>query len=186
MNLCQKGVLLENGNVKYMGDIKSTVAEYISGGVADITFKQADIDAKNDVYISSMFFTGTQEQKRGLFSYDEDVTFSFTLKKKQDKIIDEKTVASVVIMTVNHTRICNEEIHIGNMQDVKTFYLRYRGMVLLPNKYLVHIAIHVPNVRYYDRQDTCIFTIFDNGTEYLKYNGTDNGFIMFHPDINIK
>ena len=183
LNLCNNGVLLENGGVKYMGDIKSTVAEYISGGDSDIMFKQSEIDARGDVYISSMKFIGTEEQQRGLFSYGEDITFSFSLTKKGGRVVDERTVASVIIMTINHTRICNEEICLGNFDNQKTFKLKYKKNVFLPNKYLVHIAIHVPNVKYYDQQDTCVFTIYDNGTEYLKYNGTDNGFIMFHPEI---
>ena len=183
LNLCDNGVLLENGRVKYMGDIKSTVAEYISGGDTDIMYKQFEKDARGDVYISLMKYTGTEEQQRGLFSYGEDITFSFSLTKKKGKVLDKRTVVSVIIMTINHTRICNEEIYLGDFDNQKSFTLRYKKKVFLPNKYLVHIAIHVPNVKYYDQQDTCIFTIYDNGTEYLKYNGTDNGFIMFHPEI---
>ena len=71
------------------------------------------------------------------------------------------------------------------MGDEKGFSLSYRSGVLLPNKYLIHVAIHVPNIRYYDRQDTCSFTIYDNGTEFLKYNNANNGFIMFNPKINV-
>lgn len=71
----------------------------------------------------------------------------------------------------------------GDFEREKSFTLCYNKEVLLPNKYLIHIAIHVPNVKYYDRQDTCIFSVYDSGTELLKYNGTDNGFIMFHPEI---
>lgn len=183
LNLCNNGILLENGRVKYMGDIKSTVTEYISGGNTDIMFKQSGKDACGDVYIASMKFTGTEEQQRSLFSYNEDITFSFSLNKKEGRILDEKTVVSVVIMTINHTRICVEEIHLGNIEGEKTFKLKYKKNVFLPNKYLVHIAIHVPNVKYYDLQDTCMFTVYDSGTEFLKYNGVDNGFIMFHPDI---
>ena len=183
LNLCNNGILMENGRIKFCGDIKSTVSEYISGGDTHVMFKQSEDDAKGDLYISSMKFTGTDEQQRGLFSYSDDITFSFSLKKKSGRLIDKKTVVSVQIMTVNHTRICNEEIKVGDIEGERTFYLSYKNSVFLPNKYLVYIAVHIPNVKFYDRQDTCIFTIYDNGTEFLKYNGTDNGFIMFHPDI---
>lgn len=186
LNLCQNGILMENGQIRFRGDIKSTVSEYISGGDSHIMFKQSEDETKSDLFISSMKFTGTDEQQRGLFSYSDNITFAFSLKKKNSSIIDEKTVVSVQIMTVNHTRICNEEIRLGDIDEQKTFYLSYKKEVFLPNKYLVHIAVHIPNIRYYDRQDTCIFTVYDNGTELLKYNGTDNGFIMFHPEIEMK
>lgn len=186
LNLCKNGFLLENGQVKYSGDIKSTVSEYISGGNSHIMFIQSEETANDDMFISSMKFTGTEEQQRGLFSYGDNITFSFSLRKKEGRVLDEKTVVSIQIMTVNHTRICNEEIQIGNFEGEKTFHLCYKKEVFLPNKYLVHIAVHIPNIKFYDRQDTCIFTIYDNGTELLKYNGTDNGFIMFHPTVEIK
>ena len=186
MNLCKNGILLENGQIKYSGDIKTTVSEYISSGDAKKIFRQSEIEARGDIYIASMDFSGTTDQQRGMFSFDDDITFNFVLKKKRGRVLDNKTVVSIQIMTVNHTRICNEEIHIGDFEDEKTFMLKYKSKVFLPNKYLVHLAVHVPNVRYYDQQDTCIFTIYDNGTELLKYNGTDNGFIMFHPTISEK
>ena len=101
--------------------------------------------------------------------------------------MDKKTVVSVILMTLNRTKICNLEIPIGDILEGETTWsLKYRGNVLMPNKYLVSIVTHIPNVRYYDRQDTCVFTVFDNGTEFLKYNGTDNGFIDFKPEIKRK
>lgn len=185
LNLCDKGVLLENGMVRYTGDIRSTVAEYANVGKAESTFAQQD--SKFPLYISSLRFTGNTEQERGLFSFNEDITFDFSLTRKKDFDLDKKTVVSVILMTLNRTKICNLEIPIGDILEGETTWsLKYRGNVLMPNKYLVSIVTHIPNVRYYDRQDTCVFTVFDNGTEFLKYNGTDNGFIDFKPEIKRK
>lgn len=182
LNLCDKGVLLENGIVRYTGDIRSTVAEYANAGKAESIFIQ--LDSKSPLFISSLKFVGNSEQERGMFSFDEDITFDFSLRRKEGLDLDKKTVVSVIIMTLNRTKICNLEIPIGDLQEGETTWsLKYKGKVLMPNKYLISIAIHIPNIRYYDRQDTCVFTVFDNGTEFLKYNGTDNGFIDFKPEI---
>lgn len=183
LNLCDKGVLLENGMVKYTGDIRSTVAEYANAGKAESTFTQTD--SKYSLYISSLKFTGNSEQERGLFSFTDDITFDFSLCRKKGFDLDKKTVVSVILMTLNRTKICNLEIPIGDIPEGETTWsLKYKGKVLMPNKYLINIVTHVPKVRYYDRQDTCVFTIFDNGTEFLKYNGADNGFIDFKPKMN--
>ena len=182
LNLCDKGVLLENGVVKYTGDIRSTVSEYVNGGNTESRFTQEE--SIFPLFISSVEFTGSDEQKRGLFSFDDDITFEFSLKRKEGFEIDRKTVVSVILMTLNRTKICNLEIPIGDIPEgMTTWSLRYNKKVLMPNKYLISIVTHIPNVRYYDRQDTCVFTVFDNGTEFLKYNGTDNGFIDFRPEI---
>ena len=183
LNLCDKGVLLENGMVKYTGDIRSTVAEYANAGKGESIFVQKD--SKFPLFISSLKFTGNSEQERGMFSFDDDVTFDFSLCRKKGFDLDKKTVVSVILMTLNRTKICNLEIPIGDIPEGETTWsLKYKGKVLMPNKYLISIVTHVPKVRYYDRQDTCVFTIFDNGTEFLKYNGADNGFIDFKPEIN--
>ncbi len=183
LNLCQKGVLLENGMIKYQGDIMSTVSEYLNSGNSDFRFTQSEDQSKASVYVSSVRFLGKKEQAKGIFSFGEDISLRLQIRRKPGTDIDSKTVVSVIIMTLNRTHICNAEIPLSDMDDEKIFSLRYRAGVLLPNKYLIHVAIHVPNIRYYDRQDTCTFTVYDNGTEFLKYNHANNGFIMFNPQI---
>lgn len=183
LNLCQKGVLLENGMIKYQGDIMSTVAEYLNSGNSDFRFTQSEDQAKTGVYVSSVGFTNQGKPSEGIFSFAEDISLRLQIRRKAGTSLDPKTVVSIIIMTLNRTRICNAEIPLSDMDDEKTFSLRYRAGVLLPNKYLIHVAIHIPNISYYDRQDTCTFTVYDNGTEFLKYNHANNGFIMFNPQV---
>ena len=70
-------------------------------------------------------------------------------------------------------------------KDEISFDLTYPAEVLLPNNYMIHVDIHLPNVCFYDRQDTCTFNIYDNGTDFLKYNGRNMGFVMLKPEITI-
>lgn len=183
LNLCQKGVLLENGMIKYQGDIMSTVAEYLNSGNSDFRFTQSEDQAKTGVYVSSVGFTNQGKPSEGIFSFAEDISLRLQIRRKAGTSLDPKTVVSIIIMTLNRTRICNAEIPLSDMDDEKTFSVRYRAGVLLPNKYLIHVAIHIPNISYYDRQDTCTFTVYNNGTEFLKYNHANNGFIMFNPQV---
>ena len=183
LNLCNNGVLLENGCVKYMGDIKSTVAEYL-GGDNDMRFIQKNPTSR--LYISSVTFTGTKENETGLFRFDEDITFSIVLKKEKGFEIDKKTVMSVIIMTANRTRICNYEMPIGDMgEEEREIKFNYPAKTLLPNRYLIRVVTHIPNIQFFDRQDTCSFKVSDTGTEFLKYNGTDNGLIIYTPKTTI-
>lgn len=183
LNLCKNGILLKNGRVAYQNDIKSTVAEYLGGEKTDFSFSQTEQEAGSGVYIASVQFCGSQHQRQGLFSFDEDIVIETVVRKKSGFVMDSKAVMSVVIMTLNRTRICNVELTLNGLDEQKKFRLTYRGGILLPGKYLIRIVTHVPNVCFYDRQDVCVLTITDNGTEFLKYNGADNGFIMFSPKI---
>ncbi len=185
LNLCRRGILLENGMIKYSGDIQSTVKEYISSGNNNYSFVQND--SKHPIFISSVCFTGTEAQKCGLFSFSDDITLNIKIHKKAEQEIDKKTVISIIIMTINRTRVCNQEIFLGDTVEEETnISLSYKSETLLPNKYLVRVVIHAPNIQFYDRQDACIFTVQDNGTEFLKYNGADNGIIVYRPIITIQ
>lgn len=184
LNLCQNGLLLENGKMKYSGDIKSTVAEYLSGGDKNVSFIQTN--PKSPLYIYSVYLTGSQANMAGLFSFNEDITFSISLVKNINYTIDRNTVMSVIIMTANRTRICNYEMPIGDMKDESmTIDFQYKGQMLLPNQYLIRVVIHIPNLQFIDRQDTCIFKVADVGSEFLKYNGTDNGVVVYTPKVEI-
>jgi len=184
LNLCDNGILLENGMVKHSGSIRKTVEEYLGGGNTESQFSQKD--SKHPLYISSVMFTGSESHKKGMFAFNENITFNVQLKTKEGFLVDSKTLVSVVIMTLNRTRICDCEISLAEYKSgMLNISLKYDSEKLLPGKYIVRVVTHIPNVQFYDRQDACIFTVFDNGTEFLKYNGGDHGLIMFRPEINI-
>ena len=184
LNLCQKGVLLENGSVKYMGDIKSTVAEYFGNGDAGNIFVQSE--SKSPVYVSKVCLNGTDENKKGLIAFDEDISFTVTLKKKEGFTIDRQALLSVIIMTLNRTRICNFDVPLAEMKDNEwSIQYNYKASTLLPNKYIIRVVVHVPNVQFYDRQDTCTFKVSDDGTEFLKTNGAGEGLIAYMPTTKV-
>lgn len=137
----------------------------------------------NPVFVHSVAFLGTQENKNGLFAFDENINFEVAIRKKKDFVIDKKAVMSVIIMTLSRTRICNYEMQIGDLKDESLkIKLSYKSKTLMPNNYLIRVVTHIPNVQFYDRQDTCTFKVSDSGTEFLKYNGADNGLIVYQPD----
>lgn len=184
LNLCNNGILLENGQIEFSGTIKATVAEYLGGG-NEVRFIHKE--SASPIYIHSVFFTGTRENETGLFAFNEEISFTVVLRKQNAFQIDKKTVMSVVIMTLNRTRICNYEIPIGEMKGSEwRVHLCYAANTLLPNSYLIRVVIHIPNVQFYDRQDTCTFKVSDTGTEFLKYNGSDNGLIIYTPTMQIQ
>lgn len=184
LNLCNNGVLLENGIVKYTGDIKSTVGEYLSGGNNDYQYRAKEI--KQDVYISKLDYVGNEEQRRGLFSFSEHIKYNISFGKKEEMLFDKNTVVSIYIQSLNRTKICCTELSLAELSDKDevSFTLTYPSDILMPGKYMIHADIHIPNVRFYDKQDLCVFTLYDNGTELLKYGRNDLGFVLLRPEIS--
>jgi len=183
LNLCNKGIVLENGKVIFESDIRSAVAEYLSSGKSEVHYIQKK--PINNVFIKEVHFEGTESQQKGSFSFAENVKFKVVFGKLSKFFFERKTVASVYIQTINKTKVCCVELKLEQLEskDEIAFLLTYPAEVLLPNTYMIHIDIHLPNVCFYDRQDTCTFNIYDNGTDFLKYNGRNMGFVMLKPQI---
>lgn len=185
LNLCNKGTILENGKVIYESDIRSAVAEYLSSGKSEVHYLQNYTN--NKVYIKEVRFEGTENQQKGSFSFGEKVSFKVIFGKQPGFHFEKKTVASIFLQTINQTKISCLELRLEDLEhkDEISFDLTYPAEVLLPNTYMIHIDIHLPNVCFYDRQDTCSFNIYDNGTDFLKYSGENLGFVMLRPKIII-
>ena len=185
LNLCNKGTILENGKIIYENDIRSTVAEYLSSGKSEVHFIQKH--PKSNVFIKEVSFEGSENQQKGSFSFSDNVKFKVKFGKQEGFLFEKKTVASIYIQTMNQTKICCHELKLENLEkkDEITFIFTYPSEELLPNSYMIHIDIHLPNVCFYDRQDTCTLNIYDNGTDFLKYNGRNMGFVMLKPQIRV-
>jgi hypothetical protein len=56
----------------------------------------------------------------------------------------------------------------------------------MPGKYMVVIEIHVPNIKYLDRQDTCKFTVFDSEEGFYNSDRPSNALVYLHPEVNVK
>ena len=185
LNLCNKGTILENGKVIFESDIRSAVAEYLSSGKSEVHYIQNNPSEK--VYVKEVRFIGNECQQKGSFSFGEKVSFKIVFGKQSNFNFEKKTVASIFLQTINQTKICCLELKLEALEnkDEISFIITYPAEVLLPNNYMIHVDIHLPNVCFYDRQDTCTFNIYDNGTDFLKYDGVNLGFVMLKPIITV-
>lgn len=183
LNLCNNGILLNNGTIQFLGDVNSTVSEYLSGGITSSFFLQEN--PKSSIFVKEVCFAGNKDNINGMFSFEDRVLIRAKIGKKRGALIDKSAVASICIFTERELMMCVVEQSIIDLENAETitFDLSYPSELLMPGKYYIQIDVHIPNVCYLDRQRTISFSIFDNGTEFLKYNGTDNGVILLRPEI---
>lgn len=186
LSLCKNGILLENGNVKYIGDINSTVATYLGGTNNETRFTQTT--SKHEAFISKVEFLGTPEQQQGMFSFEEEFEIAVTIKKSLGKSVDKTSMACVCIMNLRRVKVCDIDLPIGdlNESEEKTFILKYPRHVIMPGKYMVSIDMHVPNIKYMDRQDTCKFTIMDDEAGFYCSDRSCNALVYLHPKVSIR
>lgn len=186
LSLCHNGILLENGRIKYMGDINSTVATYLGGTNNETHFTQET--SKFEAFVSEVKFLGTKEQQQGVFPFDDGFEIQVTIKKRDGQSVDRTAMACVYLMNLRRIKICDIDLPIGDLNELgqKTFILKYPRHTIMPGKYIVAIDIHVPKIKYLDRQDACKFTILDSKDGFYSSDKTCNSLVYLHPEVLIQ
>ena len=183
LKLCTKGVILENGMVKYQSDITSTVAEYLNDAAAESFFLRNENARIPNLYLYSFNFLGNKNQEKGLFSSNDNITAELVVRKKKGYVVDANAVLSVLVNTLNGTRIATYEIPLKDFEKEKRIHLDYPAGVLLPNKYMFCVVLHIPNVKFFGKQDAATFTIHDVNSEFNKYGSGNHGMIKYEPKV---
>ena len=186
LNLCNKGILLENGLVKYKGDIQSTVSEYLenSKNLAEYVNNKSP----HPFFISHVKLVNEKPNAdSSFFSFDDHVTIQLTIQKNPLEIVDKKTVLSVKIVSKRNVQVCTTEIPLStlNEDEKQVITIKYPSELIAPSNYFFLIVTHIPNVRIYEKLHICDFTIHDNGSEFIKYGGKDIGVVRLRPEIRI-
>ena len=181
LNLCSQGVLLDKGEIVYSGGIEETVNTYIKGEASRSEYGSA---RKNKNIYISRFQSINERTQTNIFKFDEQPTFNIYIERS-DLYRIEGIVLGVSIKTTRNTRICSMEYRLsenlfqGNQTEIS---LILPASLLAPGEYYIESALHRPNVEIYDLiLDTCSFVIQDNNTQYLKYNGVNQGVILINP-----
>lgn len=183
INLCQRGILLNNGRIEHIGTAHETVNKYLQGNQLLSSYRNES--NTNSLYVSSVDFMGNSSNVRGLFSFDENIRLKATISRNEGASIDSTTVVGICIKSMSDKMICFNEFPLKNLQNAASisFELTFPQSILIPGDYKIHIAISIPNVCFIEQKDTISFTIHDIGSEYIKYHGADNGVIILRPIV---
>jgi hypothetical protein len=185
LNLCHKGILLQNGTIKYTSDIQDTVNYYLGSGNVEGSYhcKQNS----KPIYVSDVEFTGTKDNKLGLFSFQESICLNIKIKRQETFTVDDKCILGLILYSQNRSRVCTLEFPLVDINRGKELSIDVKlpNKLFSPGEYFLETGIHIPNIQILEAvYDICKFTIFDTGTRFLKYNGVYSGFIIIDPVYN--
>ena len=186
LQLCDNGILLENGQMVFSGKIDDTVSRYLSGNKDNFVYKNST--SKHNFYISEASLCGNENNRKGVFAFDDKIALNVDVSKKENCLVDKNLVISVCVVSSRGTRICTNEIPINELSNSKelSIQLEYPSSLFAPGSYFFRADIHIPNVSLFDGQDICNFHIHDTGSHLTKYNNPNNGFILINPTVQIK
>ena len=185
LNLCNNGILLENGQVKYTGAINQVVSEYLKS--SSTSHRYVSSNPKTGVYLKTMEFVGNEMHTNGVFRFDDNIRIRFVVERKEGFQLNPNTIISISIKNQFNQLICVNEYHLDDLKENKTkeIDLSYPSCLIAPSELFFGTAIHVPNQEIIEIvRDACFCKITDNGTDFLKYNGVNNGPVVINPTIN--
>ena len=179
--LCARGILLSQGQIKLQGDIKQVIDCYLRSDDVRNNYKQ-DSSTKKKNYFTSIEVTDINDKTSADFNFDNKIRLKFSF------LIAEHTMGLQIGIGLEdkfNMRIFTILKEIEFFSHVDN---RYHGEVTLPsgllapNHYSFVFAIWTRTGKVYDVINAvCPVTIHDNGTELALYEGVEYGNIIVHP-----
>jgi lipopolysaccharide transport system ATP-binding protein len=184
--LCNKGILLNKGQIEEHGAITKVVDRYITfNSIAGDNMYRAkeDVAEKKKNYFNSISTVNKSGSVTADFSFDETITlkFDFTINELPSNLL-----VGIGIQDKLQNRVSTIFRPVTSFKNYESN--KYHGRVELPasliapNLYSFTFAIWVKNVTVYDSVDNvCPVRIHDNGTDYAVFEGIEYGNFIITP-----
>lgn len=159
--LCNKGVLIANGELKKTGDVESIINEYLRTGTQSNKYTASDIN--KDVYISEAKVLNDKGNDIVEFHSDQSIKFKFSIKQKIE--IDNTFLLLVRVLDSDQQVIFSCETSLLDKKD--DYLLEIPENLLTKGSYHLDCIIYKPAVAQYDHvNECCEFTIINNNSKF--------------------
>lgn len=172
--LCTSGILLKNGQVHHQGDINSVLENYIINELSpNVEFSYIE-DINKKAQIQKVRIYNNKSIETTEFGHNEDINvdISFINRRVTSGIRVNIAVLDKFENVIFIARKVFEEKNENN------FTIKIEGEKLIPNTYVLSVAIDTPSVELYDMIKGGVqLNIIETGHENFLAGDTDNGII---------
>lgn len=180
--LCRSGIVLSNGNLKFIGSNYDAISfysridsdEHAEGYQAN---EEKSVSKQN--YISSVKIKNQEGQSTNEFLFTDKVIVQIGLKSNAGNI---NTTIGLALLnkTLNRVFTVNKDIHID--KDTCNIEIILPNSLIAPNLYSFQVVSFIHNKIIYDNlENVCPIKIIDNGTDFASAEGLDYGDIITTP-----
>lgn len=179
-NLCTKSVLMEAGQLNYIGNTDDVINKYLNNA-SNLSNQKVYNDKKN----GEIELLKIEVENKGITSSDVNVVIEYSLFER------------VKNLRVSVSLLSNEGVLIFSSSDFNEYSEtrtrevgNYKSICSIPrnflnvNNYFINISIDIPKVKAFFIDEMMAFTINEMGDNYLgvSLKGFPNGLI--HPKLN--
>lgn len=176
--LCNRGIYLEKGQVKFDGSIGSAIDLYLNKNKGANGAETRFDEKEGDYVLQSLRMENQEAQAVSQFKHDETYTLAVTIRCRR-KIND--VLLAVLINDNQGKRLVTLQLQLSDKLsagETREFRAEMPAHYLMPGDYTITLAIHIPNVQLFDEHVNLPgFRIVDNGSEFYKYSG-DLGYVF--------
>ncbi|UOG75940.1 ABC transporter ATP-binding protein [Hymenobacter tibetensis] len=180
--LCDRGLVLSNGEVAFGGDIYQSVDLYLKNGSTIASNSYYNPSAKETDFVSVVISKSNGESATN-FHFADDIAIKFEIKVSEKY---KNAVLAFRIKDQTERNVFTSQIPLNTIVDkagVYTVQAIIPGKILVPNIYKPFVALHVPNVEVISKlDDNLAFEIEETGTDFFQYAGTDYGCVVVECD----
>ncbi|MCE2711648.1 MAG: ATP-binding cassette domain-containing protein [Cryomorphaceae bacterium] len=184
--LCENSVLLERGLIKSVGKTSNIVNSYLLRQ-QEKSNHFLNQNKNKSCFFKEAFTFDNDNTLKNEFSSDEDINLRLLIK--QNEVYKDLTV-SIALIDKFGNRVFTQLKMIDDFIQLKNRYLinfKIPKNFIAPNLYSFHFALYYPKGEIYDIHDfECPIKVFDNGTEFIIYEGNDYGSIIMNFETNIE
>ena len=176
--ICNKGLLLHEGELRSFGDIRTTIDDYLtmSGQETEFSIGQAEVDP--DLNISGVRVINRSGSVTAEVPHDEEFYVSIDLNAKKFR---RGAMVCVALLNKYKRRVFTEHRGIGELLDGMPgeYEMRFRipGEFVAPNSYSFLVQIFcLDGDIVQELFDICPLNVIDTGSELAAYR--DHGYVL--------
>lgn len=185
--LCNKGILLNKGKVEREGNLQEIISQYFnSGSSEEVTCFKYDTASDKEYYIKQIRILNNKKEECKNFAHNESI--SLEIEVHQNTKLNDVLIG-IHFYDMYDKRIFTSQIVLSDKfydADKHTFLVTIPHSLLTPNTYHFSVGIHIPNIHLIDeKQNVSSLYIYDNGSEFFKYQNVDYGAVFVNCDWKI-
>lgn len=176
--ICNKGLLLQNGRLVLHGTIEEAVGRYLGNVETQQHFKLNEADSKREMQIVEAFVTNNDHRVVTEVPHNEEFCMEF--KVRIERVL-RGSLFCVALLNKYKERVFTEHKQLDELMPHKNGHLHLRfkipGNFVAPNTYSFLLQIFLPDGEIvHDLFDICPFTVVDIGSELSAYE--DYGYVQ--------
>jgi lipopolysaccharide transport system ATP-binding protein len=181
-SLCQRGIYLYQGSIKSEDTIDNIVNSYLTQNIRTYPASLELEPTATSATFTKIALLNAERVICNIFKCDEPITIKMEFNVLQ--IVDDLELA-IGLSTLDGTKIFFDNSKYSDkgqlnisQRGLHTIFITLPVKVLMPNTYLLNIALLDPHIKVYDfRRSIILFTIEDRGRRITIFKSSDQGLV---------